>query len=264
MSDDQIIYDDRWQRINAVSNLSATPKEVAKLKLTVDCHDDEEVTAFIEEHGGIWSGTKDIPLPSVDQLKQRRKNGEFRTGTRLFMLGDSNLNQYKCKNADLEREQAKAGYCGKTRNGNPRSRYVRARPVLLDIEQQCAERGYTEPPTEFEDGFIEFEVMPGQPPGVLAKRLNEYKAKNFENDLVIVSCMLNGMTRTNKNFQVIPDKYEDQIHELFAAAKDSGPRVIVILGGDANKWSIGGAPYYNKVRDDFINTARHDYDLTCI
>ena len=63
---------------------------------------------------------------------------------------------------------------------------------------------------------------------------------------------------------MIPSNYEDQVYELFEAAKDGGPRVIVILGGDGNKWAIGGAKYYNQVRDDFIKIAQHDYGLICM
>ena len=76
--------------------------------------------------------------------------------------------------------------------------------------------------------------------------------------------MLNGLAKTNKRFQMIPPLYEDKIRRLFAAAKDSGRRVIVILGGDGGKWSISGAPYFNQVRDTYIAMCNIEYNVVCV
>ena len=64
--------------------------------------------------------------------------------------------------------------------------------------------------------------MPGETPKALAAKLRQYKNAKFECDLVVISCMLNGMARSNKNFQVIPANYEDQVYELFEAAGTPG------------------------------------------
>ena len=98
----------------------------------------------------------------------------------------------------------------------------------------------------------------------MAERLKMYKEEQEDWDIVLIVCMLNGLAKTNKNFQQVPPNYEDEVRELFETARGSGPPVIVILGGDGNKWSIGGAKYYNKVRDEYIRIAQIEYNLICV
>ena len=109
-------------------------------------------------------------------------------------------------------------------------------------------------PTEFEGGHLE----------AIALELERHKANEEDWDIVLIMCMLNGLIKTNKKFQVIPQGYEGRVRKLFAAAQHSGRRVIVVLGGDGGKWSIGGAPYFNKVRVTYIQMCNIEYDVVCV
>ena len=70
----------------------------------------------------------------------------------MFLLGGSILNLYRTnEGADTEAAKVAAGYSGKTKGGYLKSLFVRHRTVVEEeLNQQCAEKGLTKKPTEFE------------------------------------------------------------------------------------------------------------------
>ena len=122
-TDEEIVYEDRRKRVEAVCNFVMPSKEIMKTKLSVDHREDEEVISFIEEYGGPWS--KEIELPTALQLNMRRSKSLARFGSRMLLLGDSVLNLYRTRDgAETECAKVAAGYSGKTKGGYPRSKFV--------------------------------------------------------------------------------------------------------------------------------------------
>ena len=84
----------------------------------------------------------------------------------MFLLGDSILNIFKISDGpETEAAKEAAGCRGKITGGSPKSLFVRHRTVEEESTQQCAEKGMTRQPTEFEGGFLEFQAMGGEGPG---------------------------------------------------------------------------------------------------
>ena len=76
--------------------------------------------------------------------------------------------------------------------------------------------------------------------------------------------MLNGLAKWDKHFQIIPPGYEGKVRKLCEAAEEAGRRVVLVLGGDGEKWSLDGSGYFNKVCDDFIAMCNIEYHVVCV
>ena len=148
---------------------------------------------------------------------------------------------YKARDGtELDRAKHDAGYRGKARGGNPKSVYIRERDVREEVVKQCAERGMNKCPTEFgRIANVRFHAFGGHTPEMLAKELALLKRQTEQPDIALLLCMFNGLAKYSRAIQHEPAGYREKFCDYCAAAKNSGQRVILIIGGDGAKWQIG-------------------------
>ena len=111
---------------------------------------------------------------------------------------------------------------------------------------------------------LRFHAFGGHTPEMLAKELLLLKQQTEQPDISLLLCMLNGLAKYSKALQQEPAGYRQKFCDYCAAAKNSGQRVILIIGGDGAKWQIGNPELYNKIRDDYIAIAKIDYHLPAV
>ena len=61
LTGEELVFEERKRRIEAVCNFKIPTKEITKTKLAVDYRDDDEVTSFIVEHCGPWADGLELP-----------------------------------------------------------------------------------------------------------------------------------------------------------------------------------------------------------
>ena len=128
-----------------------------------------------------------------------------------------------------------------------KSSYEECRGLEKEFTQEKHEAGKHDRPTEFLEARVCTDAFGGDTPKELrlkiAKlletdgRICRWLTKSGKANIACHTTMLNGLVSVGRGWKP-PADYEDSFRKYCETLKESGERVVLIVGGDGRFWSI--------------------------